>query len=233
MALTKEQQAIEDAYQRAKARFNTDGTLYTNYVANPAAFNNSYVANLTTGALIERNIADANSALKINQKHASSTGLITDFQFGGVSKASVDRLGTISSGAKSAINADGGIMVKMTNKTGATSVVGSVVMVSDTTDNAYRLNIVDSDMPIGVVYDAVADGAEGWVVVSGIANVLLVNSVAITRGYIIYSSATVAGRVDSASTIPVATTHFREIGHAIESKTAGTNVLAKCIIHFN
>lgn len=136
--------------------------------------------------------------------------------------------------AKWKITDEGGYAIKLTNKTGGASVKGTVVMVSDTTDNAFRANIVDSDMPIGVVYEnSVADGQECFVVISGIAEVLLVNSVAITRGYIVYSSATVAGRVDSAASAPAATQHFREIGHALESKVGGTNVLAKCSIHFN
>jgi len=89
-------------------------------------------------------------------------------------------------------------------------------------------------MPIGVMFeDGIADGQECWVVVSGIAEVLLVNSVATTRSYVAYSSATVAGRIDTAATVPAATTHFREVGHTLESKTAGTNVLAKCVLHFN
>ena len=67
-------------------------------------------------------------------------------------------------------------------------------------------------MPIGVVYtDGIADGSECWVVVAGIAEVLLVDTVATTRSYVAYSSATTAGRIDTASTVPADTTHFREI----------------------
>ena len=67
-------------------------------------------------------------------------------------------------------------------------------------------------MPIGVVYtDGIADGSECWVVVAGIAEVLLVDTVATTRSYVAYSSATTAGRIDTSSTVPADTTHFREI----------------------
>jgi hypothetical protein len=84
------------------------------------------------------------------------------------------------------------------------------------------------------VYESgIADGAECLVVISGIAEVLLVDSVATTRSYIAYSSGSTAGRIDTAASVPAASTHFREIGHTLESKTAGTNVLVKCIIHFN
>ena len=128
----------------------------------------------------------------------------------------------------------GGIMVKLTNKTGANSVKGTVVYASTTTDNAFGVNPIDGDMPFGVVYDnGIADGAECWVVISGIAEVLMTDSAAATRSYIAYSSATTAGRISVSASAPAATTHFREIGHTLESKTAGTNVLVKCILHFN
>ena len=42
-----------------------------------------------------RDTADATTTFVINNKNASSTGLITDFQFGSVSKASVDRYGQV------------------------------------------------------------------------------------------------------------------------------------------
>lgn len=35
------------------------------------------------------------------------------------------------------------------------------------------------------------------------------------------------------SGLPEATAHFKECGHVMESKNAGTNVLALCSIHFN
>lgn len=133
-----------------------------------------------------------------------------------------------------AISELGSYMVSLLNKTGANSVKGTVVSVSDTTDNAFRVNPIDGDMPIGVVYNSgIADGAATWVVVSGIAEVLLVDTVATTRSYVAYSSGTTAGRLDTAATAPAATVHFREVGHTLESKTGGTNVLVKCILHFN
>lgn len=140
----------------------------------------------------------------------------------------------LSVAEKAGINELGGIMIKLTNKTGANSVKGTVVYASPTTDNAFAVNPIDGDMPLGIVWDnGIADGAECWVTVSGIAEVLLVNSVATTRSYIAYSSNSVAGRIDTAATVPAATTHFREIGHTLENKTAGTNVLVKCVLHFN
>lgn len=135
---------------------------------------------------------------------------------------------------KSGMNAIGGFMVKLTNKTGSNSVKGTVVYVDPSVDDAFEVNPIDGDMPIGVVFeDGIADGSECWVTVSGIAEVLLVNSVATTRSYVAYSSATTAGRIDTASSVPAALQHFREIGHTLASASAGTNVLVKCVLHFN
>ena len=129
---------------------------------------------------------------------------------------------------------EGGYAVLLTNKTGANSVKGSVVIADPAVDNAFEINPINGDMPFGVVYESgIADGSECWVVVSGIAEVLLVNTVASTRSYVAYSSGSVAGRIDIAASVPAATTHFKEIGHTLESKTGGTNVLCKCVLHFN
>lgn len=137
-------------------------------------------------------------------------------------------------GNKFKVTPEGGYAIKLLNRTGVDSVKGTVVAVSSNYDNTFMINPIDGDMPIGIVYDdSVADGSYCWIVVTGIAQVLLVNSVATTRSYIGYSSATVAGRIDTAATVPVPTTHFREIGHTLESATGGNNRLVKCIIHFN
>lgn len=141
---------------------------------------------------------------------------------------------TVSVAEKAAINSDGGYMIKLTNKTGGNSVKGQIVS-ADTvgTDNAVYITPADGDMPIGVFYEAgVADGAEAWVVVAGKADVLFKDTVAPVRGYVAHVSST-AGRADQSASIPSATQHWREIGHVLESKSSGTNILAKCVLHFN
>ncbi len=73
---------------------------------------------------------------------------------------------------------EGGFAVLVTNKTGAPSVKGSVVEVYGATevDQAFRLTVADSMSPCGVVYECgIADGSECWVVIGGIAEVLLQN----------------------------------------------------------
>lgn len=71
-----------------------DGRIYTpNGIYNIANDSNARVLVETNGALISRNIADANAALTVNQVHASSTGNILNLQFGGVNKATIDKDG--------------------------------------------------------------------------------------------------------------------------------------------
>jgi len=136
--------------------------------------------------------------------------------------------------SKIKLTPEGGYAILLTNKTGANSIKGTVVYADPAVDSAFEVNPINGDMPFGVVYvSGIIDGSECWVVVSGIAEVLLVNTVASTRSYVAYSSGSVAGRIDIAATVPAATTHFREIGHTMESKTGGTDVLIKCLLHFN
>jgi len=142
-------------------------------------------------------------------------------------------------GPKIRFTEEGGFAVLLTNKTGSASVKGDLVEASASTDNAFAQAGVSDTHPIGVVYEAgVADGSECWVVVSGIAEVLLKDTTAATRGYWVMTSDT-AGRADATLAAPPGggiselDQHMREIGHCIESKTAGTDVLAKIVMHFN
>lgn len=93
----------------------------------------------------------------------------------------------------------------------------------------------NSDEPIGVVYEAgVADASDAWIWTSGaVCQVLLKDGTASTRGNWAYVSDT-AGRADLTNADPIgATEHTREIGHCLESKSSGTNVLARVTLHFN
>jgi len=133
--------------------------------------------------------------------------------------------------------ADGGTAVQIINKTGAASVKGTIVdLHSD--DNSFQLSAEESDT-IGVVYEAgVADGALCWLTITGKAKVMLVDATASTAGYWVYASDT-AGRANATSALPPGGSiasidnHFKEIGHCLESKTAGTDVLALINLHFN
>jgi len=69
--------------------------------------------------------------------------------------------------------------------------------------------------------------------------VLLQDGTASTRGYWVRTSTTTAGRADATNVAPPGGTvsaleeHLKEIGHCLETKGSGTDVLAKCILHFN
>lgn len=140
--------------------------------------------------------------------------------------------GTLES-AKNKLTIEGGFATKMTNKTGSASVKGTIVRADTANDNAFTIAPISSDMPIAVVYEAgIADGSECWVVVSGIAEVLLKDGTASGHGNWV-ETADVAGRANATGANPNTVTHMQEIGHCVESKTSGTDVLAKVVLHFN
>jgi len=140
-------------------------------------------------------------------------------------------------GANIFLTPEGGVATYMTNKTGAASVKGSVVSASTAVDNAFILQANEYDA-IGIVYeDGIADGSLCRVVFAGVAEVLFLDGVAPVRGYWVYCDAT-NGRANNLAAPPGGTitaidNHFKEIGHCRESKSAGTNVLAKSVVHFN
>ena len=133
-------------------------------------------------------------------------------------------------GTKIRMTAEGGYCILLTNKTGANSVKGEVVETSISTANAVQSTISDSLVPIGVFLDrGIADGAEAWIVKSGIAEVLA-DAAGFSMGDWIQTSNT-AKRGEGAAHIPNPTKHMQEIGHAVED--AGANALGKCVLHFN
>lgn len=133
---------------------------------------------------------------------------------------------------------EGGRYVTMTNKTGAPSVKGSVVAPSSSTSGGFQLSATPYYDPIGIVYEnGIADGSPCKIVLDGPADVLIKDGTAATRKYWVGPS-DVAGRADASSVSPPGGTiaalenHFKEIGHALETKGSGTNVLVRCMLHF-
>jgi len=127
---------------------------------------------------------------------------------------------------------EGGLAVRLTNKTGAPSVKGSLVE-THTNDESFELTGADCTECFGAVYeDGIADGSECLVVVGAIAEVLLKDGTAsTTKNWV--QTADAAGRADATNGSPAAAPqHFQEVGHCIETKGAGTDVLAKIIMHF-
>lgn len=134
---------------------------------------------------------------------------------------------------------EGGIAVAMINKTGAVSVKGTIVT-AGTVDNSVVTSAAGGMKPIGAIYNSgVADGAMVYVVFSGIGEVLLQDNSAATAGYWVRTSDTQAGRADASNEFPQGGTiqaledHSQEIGHCVETVSAGTDKMAKIIMHFN
>jgi hypothetical protein len=146
----------------------------------------------------------------------------------------------IPEGAAARFTEEGGLAVQLINKTGAATIKGTLVEVDSTVDRAFSVVPADAIDCIGSVYeDGIADGELAWVVVSGIADVLLEDGTATTRDYWVKVSDTVAGRADGSNAAPPGGTvgaledHMSEIGHSLESKGSGTDVLARILLHFN
>lgn len=136
---------------------------------------------------------------------------------------------------------EGGIAIKLVNKTGAASAKGTLVEAHETIDKSFETLPADGDDPIGVVYEnAVPDGEECWVVISGAAEALLEDGKFAGAGNWVTVSPAQAGRVDAEAAAPPGSgviaeiqEHFKEVGHCLETKSLGTSVLALCVIHFN
>lgn len=133
---------------------------------------------------------------------------------------------------------DGGLAVKLTNRTGSESIKGYVVAASSTFDSAVGLYPVDTPNGIGVFLESgVADGQEAWIVTTGLAYVYFSGST--TRGYLARTAfstdaAAVTGQAVSEAypSNPAATDkHFGEIGHVLQSRTGAG--LALCNLHEN
>jgi hypothetical protein len=134
--------------------------------------------------------------------------------------------------------AEGGRYLTMTNKTGAPSVKGSIVSTSSTTTGGFQLSASPYYDPVGIVYEnGIADGSPCKIVIDGIADVLVKDGTGATRKNWVGPS-DVAGRANASATDPPGggiselQEHFKEIGHAQETKGSGTNVLVRCMLHF-
>lgn len=141
--------------------------------------------------------------------------------------------GTFSAGVGNSyfkITPEGGFAVRLTNKSGAKTVKGQIVSHKGTDANAFGLTAVDATHCLGVVYEAgVEDAAECWVVVSGIAQVLMKN--AATMGHICRIPLTADGgeagyAIDAAQS---GTASVYKIGDVLE--TADAEKLCKVLLH--
>lgn len=173
-----------------------------------------------------------------NALDATLTAILEDLSTGNADRDLVANDVTVAniSGPRFKITEEGGYATRLLNGTGTTSVKGSVVSASTSADLTFISQANEYDA-FGVVYESgVAAGEETWVVVAGQADVLVENSHAMVHGELALCSAT-DGRATSTtnpgSGLPAVDIHFKEIGHVLQSKDAGTNVLCRCMLHFN
>ncbi len=144
--------------------------------------------------------------------------------------------GVVALGYDTATN-ERGYLLKLINRTGASSVKGSLVTPSTSADREVVLQSDEYDT-VGVVQEAnIAQGQEMWTwMVGSICQVLMAASTPVGHGDLLLA-ASVDGRATAASNIgvslPAASTHFKECGHFLQSASAGENVLALAILHFN
>lgn len=129
-----------------------------------------------------------------------------------------------------------GYLMRITNRTGTTSVLGSVVSNCPSEDNGACLQFNEFDA-IGIVAESgIANGSPMWVWKSGSrCQVLWKDGQTATRGFVALCADT-DGRalnIEVPTVSPVEAQHFKEIGHVCESKSSGTNVLVLCDVHFN
>lgn len=194
---------------------------------------NDYVGSFANDAAANAYLAGISSPLV--------TGLMYDDTTLGVTKQYDEEQSAwvVVGSQKAFITPEGGLAIYLINDTGSASVKGELVEPSSNVDNAFVQAAGDAIDPIGAVYeDGVADDALCLVVIYGRCQVLLKDGTASTRGYWVKTSDT-AGRADATNAAPPGGTvgaleeHAQEIGHCVESKGSGTDVLAYIMMHFN
>lgn len=132
----------------------------------------------------------------------------------------------------------GGIARKFTNKTGGASVRGQLVTTGSAA-NSVILTTAGVPNAMGAMWSRdVADGGTCYVVISGVADVLFADGQSPTVGWWVGSSDAVNGRARAAASLPDnsgagVTMHNHEIGHCIQTINAGTDVVARVVLHFN
>lgn len=131
---------------------------------------------------------------------------------------------------------DGEFQVRLTNRTGSGAVRGELVKADAANDNSFVLTGIDDAEYMGVVgEDGVSDGSETWITIGGKAQILLKDSTASVRGNWVKTS-DVAGRADATAASPPGggisqlDEHMQEVGNTVESKSAGTDVLAWVVL---
>jgi len=180
---------------------------------------------------------------KLLQKHAQLQEQLREIdERQNIQKTDVGTLKTVQIGGVVAIGYDPttgerGILTRGINRTGHTSVKGELVSCSTSADDEYILQGNEYDTVAVVAESGIAEGEEMWMWKPGSrAQVLLKDTTAATRGQILIAADTdgrAIGIANPGGGLPGTDTHFKECGHILQSKSAGTNVLVLAEIHTN
>jgi len=123
----------------------------------------------------------------------------------------------------------GGLAIKVRNVTGSPILKGMLVKASTTDDNSVIL-AMGTDA-FGVAYENISDNPFGWIVISGVAEVLPYSDITPVRGDRVRIHASQYGYADFSSTPSNdVDTHSKEIGYCIKGATAGQ--LARVLLQF-
>lgn len=221
---------VELVLQDYSLKLKIDGK-YKNTIINNLSLDTTQDALETAVKLYAKTYTDTNAVAKTSVT-TTVTNVSTEVPNG---PAVTTLFNSLGGGGAVKFTPEGGLAIRVVNGTGSESVKGTVVSASPTADNSFVLQSNEFDT-IGIVYESgIADGSLCWIVVAGIAEVLLKDTTASTRGQVALAADT-DGRmvaINVPSSNPVVAEHFKEIGHVMESKIAGTDVLVKCMIHFN
>jgi hypothetical protein len=136
------------------------------------------------------------------------------------------------------LTAEGGVAVYLTNQTGANTVKGQVVIAATNNPNAFVLCTNQFDI-IGIVYsNGIANGSRCFVVVAGIADVLLQSNTWVTNGNWVY--ATTNSRANGSLQYPdggyniFSIDYFKSIGYSLQitNSTNTDNATVRVLLKF-
>lgn len=135
------------------------------------------------------------------------------------------------------VTGERGMVLRVTNRTGGSSIKGMIVSPSQTADREFTAQSNEFDSVGVVAASGVPEGGQMWVwAIGAICQVLIKDGTSVARGNLLIAAdddGRGLGITNPGVGLPAAETHFKECGHVLESKDAGTNVLALCMIHFN
>jgi len=139
---------------------------------------------------------------------------------------------TFALGPKVFITPEGGYAIQLVNNSGAILNPGEIVRADPANDDSVILAEIASELPLGICYTTTPKLAPAWIVVAGMADVLIDNPGGCGRNYWVGVSGNVAGQGTAVNASPGnVPLHFREIGHTI--RQIGGAGLVRCVLHFN